>query len=291
MPASSLLRTVLCAGALALAGSLTAQQAPQIAFPVASPPATLKQRVGITDIEVTYARPSMKGRKIFGGLVPYGQVWRTGADKATKISFSTAVKLNGTDIPAGTYELHTIPGETEWTVIIHKDMGQWGSYTYDQKNDVARIAARPVAVPSAVETFSIGVSGIKNDSATLYLLWENTRVPVALKTDLVGMLQPQIEAVMTSAAEKKPYMQAAMFYYENNLDLDKALAWMDAGLAGQPNAFWMIYRKGLILAKKGDKAGALAAAQRSIELASKDERVSLRDEYVRLNNALIASLK
>jgi hypothetical protein len=132
------------------------------------------------------------------------------------------------------------------------------------------------------------------NGVTLYLLWEKTRAAVKIETDIVGMLVPQIEAVMASDSDKKPYFQAAMFYFESGLDLDKALAWMDAGLATQPNAFWMIYRKGLLLAKKGDKAGAIAAAKKSLELveAAKDKQpASLIEEYVRLNNALIDSLK
>ncbi len=263
--------------------------APKVEFPAASPAATLKQRVGVTDIEVSYSRPGIKGREIFGGLVPYDRVWRTGANTATKISFSTAVKLNGTPVPAGTYELFTIPGKSEWTVIIHKDMSEWGSYSYDEKNDVARIKATPVPNPYTVESFTIGTGDLRDDSATLYFVWEKTRVPVKVEVDTVGMLVPQIKAVMAGEG-KKPYFPAAMFYYENNFDLKQAAAWMDAAIAEQPGQFWMIYRKGLIHAKMGDKAGALAAAHESLELTAK-QTGEIKDEYTRLNNALIASLK
>jgi hypothetical protein len=237
----------------------------------------------------------MKGRTIFGGLVPYGEVWRTGANSATKITFSTPVKFGGADVAAGTYALFSIPGKDEWTVILNNVTGQWGSYAYNADNDVARVTVKPTTQPNAVETFSIGMSDLSSgNGVTLYLLWENTRAAVKIETDIVGMLVPQIEAVMASDSDKKPYFQAAMFYFESGLDLDKALAWMDAGLATQPNAFWMIYRKGLLLAKKGDKAGAIAAAKKSLELveAAKDKQpASLIEEYVRLNNALIDSLK
>jgi hypothetical protein len=279
---------------LVLATGLFAQ-APQLEFPAASPAATFKQRVGITDISVEYSRPSMKGRTIFGGLVPYGEVWRTGANSATKITFSTPVKFGGADVAAGTYALFSIPGKDEWTVILNNVTGQWGSYAYNADNDVARVTVKPTTQPNAVETFSIGMSDLSSgNGVTLYLLWEKTRAAVKIETDIVGMLVPQIEAVMASDSDKKPYFQAAMFYFESGLDLDKALAWMDAGLATQPNAFWMIYRKGLLLAKKGDKAGAIAAAKKSLELveAAKDKQpASLIEEYVRLNNALIDSLK
>ena len=129
----------LCLGTAAFAQT----PAPKIDFPLPSPQASVSQRVGLTDIQVSYHRPGAKGRVVFGGLVPYDHVWRTGANDATKISFSTPVKFNGTEIPAGTYELFTIPGKTEWTVIIHKNMSQWGAYSYDEKNDVARIKATP----------------------------------------------------------------------------------------------------------------------------------------------------
>ena len=273
-----------------LATSLFAQAAaPKIDFPAASPAATVKQRVGLTDVEISYSRPSMKGRTIFGGLVPYDQVWRTGANTATNITFSTAVKLNGTTVPAGKYELFSIPGKTEWTVIIHKDMSQWGAYTYDAKNDVARVKVTPVTYPVSVESFAIGLADLRDESATLYLLWDKTRVPVKLEVEVASIIVPQIEAAMAGEG-KKPYGQAAIFYLEHNLDLKKAAAWMDISIVENPKfAFYSTYHKARILAKMGDKEGALAAARKSIELASK-EVGSVKDEYIRLNEALIASV-
>jgi hypothetical protein len=283
------------AGPVLLTGLFAQTPAPRIEFPSPSPAATLKQRVGLTDVEITYSRPSMRGRKIFGGLEPYGRVWRTGANNATKITFSTGVKFGGADVPAGTYALFSIPGQNEWTLILNKVSGQWGAYAYDEKNDVARVKAAPVSLDQPVESFTFTFSDLANESAaTLSLSWENVRVPVKIEVDVAGILVPQIEALMTSAEAKKPYLSAAMFYYENNLDLDKALAWMDAGLAEQPNAFWMTYRKGLLLAKKGDKAGAAAAARLSLEQvrnAPANIPAPLKEEYVRLNEALLASLK
>lgn len=277
------------ASLLASAASTAEAAGPKLEFPAPSPAATLKQRVGIAGIEVTYARPGVKGRKIFGGLVPYGQIWRTGADTATKVSFSTPVKLGGAVIPAGTYELFTIPGEREWTIIIHQHKGQWGSYAYDQKNDIARVQVTPLTLAAPVETLAIGLADLRDTSATLYIAWEKTRVPVKLEIDTVGMLRPQIAAAMR-AEDKKPYFAAAMFYFHNDLDPKQALAWIDAGLAEQPEAFWMIYRKGLILEKLGDKAGARAAAEQSIALAAKRSG-ELKAEYTRLNEALIARVK
>jgi hypothetical protein len=273
---------------LVLATGLFAE-APKLEFPAPSPACTLKQRVGLTDIEVSYSRPGMKGRVIFGGLVPYDEVWRTGANSATTIKFSTPVKLNGVAIPAGTYELFTIPGKTEWTVIIHKDMSEWGAYKYDPKNDVARITAQPFDLPLPLENFTINFNRLHDESALLELAWEKTLVPVKLEVDVVSILVPKIEAVMASDAAKKPYFPAAMFYLDHNLDLKQAAAWMDEAISGNPTAYYMIYRKALILAKAGDKAGAVATAEHSIELAKK-EKGPASEEYVRLNETLIASL-
>ena len=281
------------AGAVFTAALLPAQNAPapRVEFPAPSPAATVKQRVGVTDIEVDYSRPSMHGRQIFGGLVPFGEVWRTGANTATKITFSTAVKFGGADVPAGSYALYTIPTPDQWTVILSKVTGEWGAYTYKPKDDLVRVTVKPEAYPRHIETFTIGLANLANEAdATLYLLWDDVLVPVKIETDLVGMLQPQIEKVMASDAPKKPYFAAAMFYYENNLDLKKAAEWMDAAIAASPDAYYMIYRKGLILAKAGDKAGALAAANQSLAMAQKDPS-SAGEEYTRLNRALIARLQ
>ena len=293
MPAKTLLRLALVGFALSFNAGLSAQSAaaPKLEFPAPSPSATVKQRVGLTDIEVSYSRPSMRGRKIFGGLELYGEVWRTGANSATKITFSTPVKFGGTAVAAGSYALFSIPGETEWTVILNKVTGQWGAYTYDAKNDVARVHAAPVHLAQPVESFAISFENLADESAaTLSLAWENVRVPVVIEVDLVGMLAPQIEAALATPGPKAPYAQAAMFYLENNLDLKKAAAWMDAAIAANPKAFYLVYRKGLILEKMGDKAGAIAAAEASLAAAEK-ETGSIKDEYVRLNQALLARLR
>jgi hypothetical protein len=151
-----------------------------------SPACTLKQRVGMTDIEIVYSRPGVKGRTIFGGLVPYDKVWRTGANEATRITFSAPVKLNDTDVPAGTYALFTIPGEKEWTIIVNKGARQWGAFRYDEKADLMRVKATPVKVAEPVETFTIDINDIRDDSATLNLIWEKTRVPVKLSVQKVS---------------------------------------------------------------------------------------------------------
>jgi hypothetical protein len=261
-------------------------QPSRIDFPAPSPASTLKQRVGLTDIEIVYSRPGVRGRRIFGGLVSFGEVWRTGANQATKITFSTPVKLNGADIPAGTYGLFTIPGEKEWTIIVSKGAAQWGAYRYEQTNDLARIKVTPVKLAEPVETFTIEFNDIRDESATLNLTWEKTRVPVKFEVDVAGRLVPQIEEAMAATGGQKPYFQAAMFYYDHGLDLQKARKWIDAAVA-EREAFYIVHLKAKILAKLGDKEGAIAAAKRSSELA-----IQAKDSgYVKLNQDLIASLQ
>jgi hypothetical protein len=263
--------------------------APRLDLPQASPGETVRQRVGVTDIEIVYSRPSAKGRVMLGGNNPFGTVWRTGANSATRISFSTPVTLQGEHVDAGTYELFSIPGRDSWTVILQKASNQWGAYSYDPKNDILRVSAKPVALAEPVETFTIDVNDIRGDSATLDLIWERTRVPVSLGFDVVATVAPRIDAAMASAG-RKPYAEAAVFYLEHGLDLDKAAAWIDAAIAEQPDTFYLYYQKARILAKKGDSAGALAAAHRSLDLASK-ETGPAKEEYTRLNEALISGLK
>jgi hypothetical protein len=265
--------------------------APKLALPDPSAKATVQQRVGITDIEVVYSRPGVKGRKkIFGGLEPWGEIWRAGANSTTKVTFSTPVKVGGQELAAGSYGLFAKIGESEWTVIFTKAPNQWGAYAYDPKDDAARVTVKPVKLAEAVETFTIDVNDIRDTSATLNLIWEKTRVPVKIEIDTVGMLVPQLEALMASDAPKKPYVPAAMFYLDNKLDLNKALGWMNAAIAEEPNAFYYVYRKAKVQAAMGDKAGALASANASIEGAKKANG-AVKDEYIRLNEALIASLK
>ncbi len=279
--------TLVIASMLAFVSGLAAQT-PKVDFPAPSPTCTIKQRVGLTDIEIVYSRPGMKGREIFGdaGLVPFGKVWRTGANSATKITFSTPVKLNGTDVAAGTYALFTIPGEDEWTIIINKGAEQWGAYQYNEKDDVVRFKATPTHLAEHIETFTIEFNELRDDSGYLNLIWDDTVVPIKIEHDLTATLVPQIKAVMASDEKNKPYYQAAMFYYDHGQDLAQAKTWIDAALA-QREAHYMVYLKAEILAKMGDKEGAIAAAKHSIELA----KAAKDTGYVKMNEDLISSLK
>ena len=258
MNAKTLLFSLVCVSGLALPSGLFAQT-PKVDFPAASPACTLKQRVGLTDFEIVYSRPGVKGRTIFGGIVPYGQVWRTGANQATKITFNTPVKFAGTEMPAGTYALFTIPGENEWTIILNKNSAQWGAYQYNAKDDVRVSKWNPATLSDTrIETFCIEFNRIKDESAVLTLVWDKTVVAIPVEVGVTSKVVPQIEAAMASPDKKDAgfYFQAATFYYNHGLDLKKALAWVNAGLEGQPRiAFELLHLKAQILAKQGDKAG------------------------------------
>lgn len=259
---------------------------PKLEFPAASPGCTLKQRIGLTDIEISYSRPSAKGREVFGNVVPYGKVWRTGANQATKIIFSTPVKLNGTEIAAGTYALMTIPDKEQWTIIINKGSEQWGAYKYDEKTDIVRFKAAPAKLAQPVETFTIEYDQIRENSATLSLSWDKTTVPLKLEVDFADKLLSQIDALMESDAKEKPYFQAAQFYYNHDRDLKKAIVWIDKAIA-ERDAYFMVYVKAQILAKMGDKAGAIAASKHSSELAEKAND----NAYIKLNRDFVSGLK
>lgn len=257
---------------------------PRVEFPRPSPTATLKQRVGLTDIEIIYSRPSVKGREVFELLAPYGNVWRTGANEATRIKFSTAVKFGGTDVAAGEYALFSIPGPSEWTVILNKASGDWGAYKYDQANDIARVTVPATKLNDPVESFTIDINDLRDGSATLNLLWATTRVPVKLQFDTVPVIAKQIDTAI--AGQAGLYESAAMFYLNNGLDLDKAVEWQQKAMQLRKPGFSQYYHLAQILAQKGDKAGAIAAAKKSLEVVDG----AAKEEYTRLNNGLIKSL-
>lgn len=264
----------------------TAAETPKLEFPQPSPSCTLKQRVGLTDVEVTYSRPGKKDREIFGTVVPYDKVWRTGANAATKLVFSTPVKLNGNEVPAGTYALMTIPGKEEWTVIINKNTDQWGSYKYDEKQDLVRFKVKPVELAKSVDAFTIEFNDIRDESSNLNLTWDKTSVPIKLEVSYVEKLMADIDKVMSSDDAKKPYFQAAAFYFNHGGDLAKASKWVDQAIA-EREAFYIVHLKAQILAKQGEKKEALAAAKRSSELAEKANDGA----YIRLNDELIKKLQ
>jgi len=273
MKLAVLFPAVLLAGH-GLAGNVLGQT-PPVEFPAPSPGSTLKQRVGLTDVEIIYSRPSVRGRKIFGAMIPYGEVWRTGANAATRITFSTDVKLQGTALAAGAYELFTVPGKDEWTIIVQKlpEKASWGAYSYKKENDTARMTAKPVTIPTPIESFSFGIGDLRDTSATIYLAWENTRVPLKLEVDTVGMLMPKIKATLAAEGPKtwSFYSGAASLLYENAGDLEQALKWVDESIKLRADYPGTLLLKTRILVKLGRNGEAKTTAAKAIEAGKKLE--------------------
>jgi len=259
--------------ALLFAAEARAQEQQQrIQFPDASQRSVLKQRVGLTDIEIDYARPNKNDREVFGGLVPNGKIWRTGANATTRIKFSDTVKIGDKEIAAGEYAIFTIPAANEWTVIFSKDTkAQAGDYK--QENDVARVMAKPTSLPASVESFTIGLADVKGATATLHLDWDKTRVPVQVTTDDIEQVSKQLETAASGTTPMEPRMafQAAVFYMDNGKDMNQALKWIDQALEKNPDAYFMHMRRAQIQAKLGNKKEATASAQKTIEILKKDK--------------------
>jgi hypothetical protein len=255
----------------------------QINMPPASPAATLTQQVGLGEVKISYSRPSMKGRKIFGGLEPYGEVWRTGANGATTITFSEEVTLEGKKIPAGTYAIMSIPGQTEWVVILSKNLGV-SEANYKESDDQARFTVKSAKTSSPYETFTIDISDLTNNSAMINIKWENTKVSLKLETEVDAKVMAQIKDRMEPNANV--YYQAAVYYMESGKDLKQAMEWMNKGTAKDPQ-FWQLHQKAKLQAKLNDNKGAIETAKKSIELA----KVAKNSDYVRLNESLIAELQ
>lgn len=252
--------------------------------PAPSPSQTIKQEFALSSVEVSYSRPAVKGRTVMGDLVPYGKVWRTGANGATTITFGEDISFGGKPVKAGKYGLLTIPGENEWTLILTKSLDVTSPSAYKPENDVAQVKVKAETMPFSVENFIIVFDNITASSMTMQLLWEKTAVGVQITADIDAKVTAQIEEAMKG--EKKPYFQAANYYLETNHDLKQALAWVDAAIKENPKAFYMYYTKARIQAKAGDKKGAKATATEGITQAKEAKN----DDYVALNTKLIATL-
>lgn len=259
-------------------------EAQQLKTPVASPRQELKQEFGLSNVEVSYSRPAKKGRNIMGDLVPYGKVWRTGANAATTITFGEDVSVGGKKVAAGKYGLLTIPGAGEWTIIISKQTNVTSPAAYKEAEDVVRVKAQTNELPFSLESFTISFDAITPSSMQLVIGWDKTVVLVPITTDIASKVSAQITEL--EGKEGFPYFQAAAFYLENEKDLDKALTWFQKAAAQDPKAFWVLHQKAVCEAKLGKKKEAKATASKSKELAA----AAQNDDYVALNNKLISSL-
>ena len=257
----------------------------QVKLPAPSSTQTMIQEFGLGKITLVYSRPNVKGRKIFGGMEPMDKVWRTGANSATMITFTEAVKIEGQDLPAGEYGLFSIPNANEWTVIFSKNAKQWGAYTYDQKDDVLRVKVKTKALKDNVETLTMQFANVSESKAQLQVMWENLSFAVNLTTDVDAKAMANIEEAMKG--EKKPYMQSAIYYFTNGKDLKTALGWMVEADKADPKMPWTKLWLGKMQLKSGDKVAAAASAKAGIEIAT----TMKNEEYIRLNTQLLAETK
>ena len=259
----------------------------QVKMPAPSPTQFIKQDFGLSSIELTYSRPALKGRKVFGGIVPYDSLWRTGANAATKITFNDAVEILGHKVEAGSYAIYTIPRKNgEWTFILNKGSNNSGVSGYKESEDVFRENIKTNKIAPKIETFTIQFKDIARDNCLLSLMWDNVSLNVPIKQNINDKIRAQLESALSS--DKKPYWQAAQFYNEYDNNKAKALEMVNAALA-QTNkpAFYMVYYKAKIQKDLGDKQGAIATAQQSLQLA----REANSSDYVSLNEKLIKELK
>jgi hypothetical protein len=254
--------------------------AQNLVTPQQSPTESIKQNFGLSQIEVSYSRPGVKGRNIFGDLVPYNKVWRTGANNATTITFGDDVTINGTKIPAGKYGLLTIPTPDEWTIIFTKQTDVTSPAAYKQDQDVLRVSAKTVQLPFSIENFTISFNSITSNSCNLEMMWDNVYVQVPITTDIDTKIMTQIKQIMEG--DNKPYFQSAQYYIDNGKDLNKAVEWLDKAIAQNPDGYFIYYQKARALAKLGKKQDAIAASNKSIELAKQAKN----DDYVALNEKL-----
>jgi hypothetical protein len=257
----------------------------QLRMPAASPAQTIKQDFGLSFVEVSYSRPAMKGRKVFGDLVPFGNVWRTGANQATTVNFGDEVTIGGTKIAAGKYGLVSIPEKSSWTLILTKQLDVTSPTAYKKENDVVRVSAKTAALKDKVENFTIQFANVKPSSADLQLMWETTMVSLPIKTDVDSKVMAQLNTAMSG--EKPPYFAAASYYFENGKDLSKAKEWAQKAVESDPKAFYMHHLLAKIQAKSGEKSAAITTARKSIELAKEAKN----EDYVALNEKLIKSLQ
>ena len=270
--------------AIALAG-FALLSAAQVRMPAPSPTQTVKQDFGIGTVELTYSRPSAKGRKIYGDLVPYNKIWRTGANAATKIVFSEPVEIDGKKIDTGTYVLYTIPNVDSWEVILNKGLSNWGSDGYKESEDVARFKVVPSKLKKNIETFTMEFSNVTPTSCALEIKWEKTAVVIPMAANFKDKVRAQIEAAMKT--DKKPYWNAAQFYNEYDNNLSKALENVSKAIEENDKAFWIWIYKAKIQKAMGDNEGALASSKKSQELATEAKN----DDYVKMNKDFQKTLK
>lgn len=259
----------------------------QVKTPAPSPKVKMEQQFGLTNVTLEYSRPGVKDRVVFGDLVPYDKMWRTGANKNTMITFDDAVTFAGTEVEAGTYALFMTPGKQMWDVFLYNDTENWGTpEEWDDAKVVAKSSVKASMLGSNVETMTIGLDNMTNDSADLTLSWEKTHVAIPLGIATDAMTMKTIETVMGGPSAGDLY-NAARYYRENGKDLNKALEWMKSAISKRGELFWNTRQLSLIQADLKDYKGAIETAKKSLELAKAAEY----DSYIKANEASIAEWK
>ena len=277
--------SVIIAVALSSVFSFAAN-AQQLKMPAASPTQTIKQDFALSEITIEYSRPGVKGRVIYGDLVPFGKIWRTGANDATKITFGSNVNVGGRPVDAGTYAMYSIPGKDSWDIMLYKDLELGGSVNdYKPENELLRIKVKPTALSNKVETFTIQVADITSSEANIELLWDKTMVSFKVTAEIDAQIIKNIEASLKS--DTRPYFQAANYYYDNDKDMNQALEWVSKAIEINPKRFWVVHLKAKIQMKIKDYKGAISTAEQSLAL-SKEQK---NDDYIQMNEKLIAEAK
>ena len=273
---------------LALLFVVTISKAQQIQMPQASPSSKIIQKVGLTDVTVDFSRPSTKGRKIFDELVPFGQVWRTGANGATILTFSTDVSISGTKVPAGSYALYSIPGKATWTIILSKNTKLWGAIGYEAKDDLFRFTATSAKTSRMYDSFEISFSNLTDASADLSIKWEQTRVEFTIQTEVDPIVMADIKKQVIDPQSTNPALlyQAANYYFTTNKDLNQAYSWIKQSTTSDPK-YWTLHLQAKIELSLSKKTEALASATKSKKLAEDGKNL----DYVGLNDRLIKSIK
>jgi hypothetical protein len=258
----------------------------KITTPQPSPKAKVEQRVGLTDVSVEYSRPGVRGRTIFGDLVPFGKTWRTGANSNTKVTFSSVVSIDGQTLNAGSYGLYTVPNENSWEVMFYSESDNSGvPRDWDNTKVVAKTSVEVYSMPMNVETFTITFDDVSGTSAVLGILWEKTYVGIKFEVPTDKLVSKTIAAVMAASPEAGDYYNAAIYYRQQDLDIKKANEWMEKAMSlTEKPAFWQLRQQSLIYAKMGDTDKAIAVAEKSLELSKEAEN----EAYIKMNTQSLA---
>ena len=260
----------------------------QINTPRVSPASEVEQMVGLTEIEIEYSRPSMRGREVFGNLVPFGKVWRTGADNSTKISFDTDVIISGKTIQSGTYSIFSIPNKESWEIILYSDVELWGVPRDWSENKIvfsSMFDVKKLKKSNTVETFTISFNDLTNNDVNMSISWENTSVDIKIEVPTRSMVESDINKVLSDNPKSSDYYAAAVFYRQENINLDKALEWMNKAIEmNESPRFWQYRQQSLIMAANDKYADAVDAAKKSLNLAIEADN----QDYIKMNRESIA---